>query len=89
MELKLPLLRSLFNTFTLLSGSAVGAIGLPLFTFELDSASLMGFNGRKGRKLVPSASGFGKKSMIFGHCTKIYPFNFMYGGFFILALVAV
>ena len=57
--------------------------------FELDSASWMGFNGRRGRKLVRSASGFGKKSMISGHCTKKDPFDFMYGGFFILAQVAV
>ena len=30
-----------------------------------------------------------KNSMISGHCTKKDPFDFMYGGFFILALVAV
>ena len=57
--------------------------------FELDSASLMGFNGRRGWKLAGAASGFGKKSMISGHCTKKDPFDFMYGGFFILAQVAV
>ena len=30
-----------------------------------------------------------KNSMISGHCTKKDPFDFMYGGFFILAQVAV